>query len=86
MFDLTWESTPLDQLAEAYVAADAEERARIAAAVEALNVRLRADPLAVGESRIGQFRVAFVPRLAILFHVSEADRTVRVVRLRPSRR
>jgi hypothetical protein len=86
MFTLTWENTALDQLADAYVAADSDERARMAAAVDALNVRLRTDPMSVGESRVGAFRVEFVPRLAILFHVSESDGTVRVVRLRTSRR
>lgn len=86
MFELTWSNTSLDQLADSYVAATTEERQRMAAAIESLNTRLRADPLAVGESRVGAFRVAFVPHLAILFHVSEAHRTVRVVRLRPSRR
>jgi plasmid stabilization system protein ParE len=82
MFDLTWENTALDQLADAYVAADPEERERTAAGVESLNTRLRDDPLAVGESRTGAFRMVFVSRLAILFHVSEANRTVRVVRVR----
>jgi ParE toxin of type II toxin-antitoxin system, parDE len=86
MFALIWLSTALDQLADAYVAANSEDRARMAAGIEALNARLRADPLSVGESRVGGFRVDFVPRLAILFHVSETDRIVRVVRLRPSRR
>ncbi|MBN9121497.1 MAG: hypothetical protein J0I06_20500 [Planctomycetes bacterium] len=86
MFALVWEDTALDQLADAYVAAGSEDRAQMAAGVEALNTRLRDDPLAVGESRAGGFRIGFVPRLAILFHVSEADRTVRVVRLRRSRR
>jgi hypothetical protein len=84
MFTLNWEGMALDQLADVYVAATAEERERIA--VEALNARLRADPLAVGESRVGGFRITFVPRLTILLHVSEASRTVRVIRLRPSRR
>lgn len=86
MFALVWENTALDQLAEAYVAADSAVRAQMAASVEALNTNLRDDPLAVGESRIGGFRVTFVPRLAVLFHVSEVDQTVRVVRLRRSRR
>jgi hypothetical protein len=86
MFDLTWENTALEQLADAYVAATTEDREQMATAIEALNVRIRSDPLAVGESRLGAYRVAFVPLLAILFHVSESDRTVRVVRLRPSRR
>lgn len=60
MFELTWSETALEQLADAYVAAGTEDRERMATAIEALNVRLRADPLAVGESRIGTFRVVFV--------------------------
>jgi hypothetical protein len=83
MFDLTWEDTALNQLADAYIAASAKDRERMSAAIEALNARLRAEPLAVGESRVGAFRVVFVPLLAILFYVSESNRTVRVVRLVP---
>jgi plasmid stabilization system protein ParE len=86
MFALIWSNTALDQLADAYVAADPVEREQMAAGIESLNTRLRDDPLAVGESRVGAYRVEFVPRFAVLFHVSEADRIVRVVRLRPSRR
>ena len=47
----------------------------MAAAVEALNDRLRRDPLAEGESREGNLRITFVPLLAVTFHVSQADRT-----------
>ncbi len=75
----------LDRLADLYLGARSDERERMAAGVEALNARLRADPLDVGESREGGFRVAFVPHLVVMFHVSEADRIVRVVSLRPSR-
>jgi len=39
MFALTWSNTALDALADIYVAAEPDERARMAAALEALNVR-----------------------------------------------
>ena len=85
MFDLKWSDSALDRLADIYVAITPQDRAQLAAGVAALNAGLRADPLAIGESRIGGFRIAFLPGLAVLFHVSEADRLVRVVRVRRSR-
>jgi plasmid stabilization system protein ParE len=85
MFDLKWSNTALDQLADVYVAATVDQRAQIAAAVVTLNARLRTEPLTVGESRVGGFRIGFAPWLAVLFHVSEADRNVHVVRVRPTR-
>lgn len=78
MFALIWWNAALDQLADVYVSATPAERARIAAAVDALNARLRADPLAEGESRSGGRRIAFIALAAIGFHVSEADRVVQV--------
>lgn len=80
MFALTWSNTALDQLADVYVAATPDQRTRMASFIDGVNERLRVDPLAVGESRSGGHRIVFVPLLAILFHVSEADRTVRVTR------
>ena len=81
MFALTWSNTALDALADIYVAAEPDERARMAAALEALNVRLRADPLSVGESRAGSNRIALVSLLAVVFQVSESNLTVRVARV-----
>ena len=55
------------------------------AAVEALNSRLRNDPLAEGESRTGGYRIVFLPFLAIGFQVSRTEHVVRVLRVRRSR-
>jgi hypothetical protein len=44
-----------------------------------LNSRLATDPLDVGESRVGNWRVEFVDFVAILFEVFPADGFVRVV-------
>ena len=71
----------IDELADIYVTAQVEQRVRIAAAVDGLNTRLRADPLAVGESRSGGTRIVFVALLAVAFHVSDSARTVRVARV-----
>ena len=81
MFTLIWLDRALDQLADIYVAADPADRARMAAAINALNARLRADPLAEGESRVGDRRITFIPSLSVAFRVSLSDRTVRVGRV-----
>ncbi|MBA4064613.1 MAG: hypothetical protein C0501_13045 [Isosphaera sp.] len=83
MWALTWPAVLLDRLAEVYVAADPALRERMARAVEALNARLRADPLVVGESRERGFRIAFPAGLAVMFHVDPVARTVRVSDVRP---
>ncbi|HET6573903.1 MAG TPA: hypothetical protein VFG68_09895 [Fimbriiglobus sp.] len=78
MFEYRWLETTLDELANLYVAADRPEWERMAAGVERLNARLAADPLDVGESRGGGYRVAFLPLLMVSFHVDEVNRIVRV--------
>ena len=78
MFEYRWLEAALDKLAAIYVAADASERDRMAAGVEAFNAQLAADPLDVGESRVGGYRVAFPVLLRIYFHVDEGRHRVRV--------
>jgi hypothetical protein len=70
VFTLIWLDRALDQLADIYVAA-----------VDALNARLRADPLSEGESRGGDRCLTFIPLLSVGFRVSLSDRTVRVGRV-----
>jgi hypothetical protein len=76
MFAVVWKTAALDHLADLYVAA--EEKDRMADGVEALNARLADDPLAEGEARSSGFRLTFPPLLAVLFHVDEVNRVVRV--------
>ncbi len=78
MYTVIWKSLLLDRLADIYVTADASERERMAAGVEEFNAQLAADPLDVGESRVGGYRVAFPPLLKVSFHVNEANSRVRV--------
>jgi hypothetical protein len=78
MFTVIWKTATLDRLADLYVAAGVPDRDRMAAGVDALNARLAADPLDVGESRSGVLRLAFPPLLAVSFLVDEANRVVRV--------
>jgi hypothetical protein len=81
MFALIWSNYALDRLADIYVAATLDEQARIAAGVDALNARLRSDPLNEGESRSGTYRLTFTPLLSVGFYVSVASRTVQVTRV-----
>ena len=79
MFALIWLTSALDELADIYVAATPDDRARIAAAIDAFNRRVRADPLAEGESRSGGLRIAFVRLVAIVFSVDLQKREVVVL-------
>lgn len=79
MFDFRWLESTHDKLADLYLAVDVPDRDRMADGVERLNARLAADPLDVGESRVGGYRVAFLPLLMVTFHVDEAARRVRVI-------
>src|SRR5438128_661293 len=72
-----WSNRALDLLADIYVAATPAERSRIASGVDALNARLRSEPLNEGESRPGGRRITFPPLRAVVFRVS-MDRVVRV--------
>ena len=78
MYTVIWKSIILDKLAAIYVDEEPSQRERIAAGVESFNARLAADPLDVGESRIGGYRVAFPTLLKVSFHVSVASRRVQV--------
>lgn len=83
MWALTWRGTALDLMAGEYVGLDPDGRDRMAREVQALNSRLRSDPLGVGESRDGGNRVAFVFRLTVYFHVDKPGRVVTVNSVRP---
>ena len=78
MYKVIWKSIILDKLAAIYVAADPAERDRMGAGVESFNARLAVDPLEVGESRSGGYRVAFPSLLEVYFHVNVAMRRVQV--------
>lgn len=63
MFEYLWLETTLDKLADIYITLDVPQRERLATGIEWFNERLAEDPLDVGESRVGGFRVAFPPLL-----------------------
>lgn len=78
MFEYRWRDATLDKLAAIYVTLGLPDQDRMAAGVEQFNARIVADPLSVGESRSGGYRVAFPPLLRVYFHVDPVHRLVRV--------
>ncbi len=77
-FSVVWRDSALDKLADLYVATSEDERDRMARGIESLNRRLADDPLNVGESRDGTFRIVFPPLLLVTFFVDEPRALVQV--------
>jgi hypothetical protein len=74
----TVERTPSAEQELARLWTPAADRADVAAAADTLDLFLQRDPLAAGESRGGDTRIAFQPPLAILFDVDGPNRRVTV--------
>jgi hypothetical protein len=83
MYTVIWRTTALDRLADLYVAASVADRERLATGVEALNSQLAHDPLAIGESRAGDRRIAFTDYLVVRYRVDTVQRVARVTAVAP---
>jgi hypothetical protein len=79
MFTVIWRTRALDELADIVVQSDLNTQDLVERQVTALNKRLAADPLDVGESRGGSRRIAIADPICILFEVSAVNRIVRVL-------
>lgn len=86
MFQVLWEKAALNELTALWLRADSVTRKSITAAVAVIDDRLKLDADTEGESRDGTQRLSFVPPLAVLFQVSEPDRSVTVLQVGWSRR
>ena len=75
-YTVLWQPAAEEQLAALWTSA--EDRNDVAAAADAIDARLRRNPLAEGESRGGVRRILFIPPLVALFVVDEPNRTVYV--------
>lgn len=75
-YTVTWIKSALDELAELWN--DALDRPDVTEASNQIDSILRSNPYAYSESREQDLRIMFVPPLAILFEVREADRIVTV--------
>jgi hypothetical protein len=82
-----WTEKARDQLADAWVAATPDERDLIEQVVLSAERDLRDNPLGVGESRGGPYRVLMRPPLTFWYTVSPDGTRARIFRvLRPHRR
>ncbi len=79
MFRVAWMQSALNELAEAWIQADADQRAAVTAAVDAIDRALELDPESQGESRAGAQRILFEPPLGIVYEVAPRLASVRVV-------
>jgi hypothetical protein len=81
MFRVEWTDAAYDDLASAWTSGDSGRRRAINRAVQTLEARLQADPLAVGESRDGDYRVVHERPIGMDVLVDLATRAVTVVRV-----
>ncbi len=69
----------LDELAQAWLEADGEQRAAVTAAVEAIDRALQVDPASQGESRSGIQRILLEPPLGVVYEIAPRLTSVTVV-------
>lgn len=79
MYTVVWQPAALSSLAEFWT--DTDKRLTVTDAANRIDKTQKENPLEAGESRSDNRRVAFEFPLGVVFHVSEADRLVSVLRL-----
>jgi hypothetical protein len=73
-YTVVWINSALDELAELWNTA--EDRQDVTNAANRIDASLRSHPYLHSESQEQDLRIQFVPPLAVLFEVSDADRKV----------
>ncbi len=86
MFRAAWTQTALDELAQAWIESDGDQRAAITAAVEAIDRALQVDPGSQGESRSGTQRILLQPPLGVVYEVAPRLASVSVIHVWTFRR
>ena len=84
-YTVRWSRRALDALAEIWLA-NPGQRAEINQAAASIDRLLRVNPEEQGESRDNDRRILFMPPLVVIFRVDDANRTVRILRIRRLRR
>jgi hypothetical protein len=69
MFEVVWNQTALNKLAEAWTNADSLMRQDITRAAQEIDLRLQSDPRNQGESRASGQRILFRAPLGVAFEV-----------------
>lgn len=79
-FTVVWKPQAERNLADLWI--QAADRAALTQGVDSLELRLRANPGQVGESRVDfKSRISLEPPLGIAFRIHEQDRIVEVLRV-----
>jgi plasmid stabilization system protein ParE len=82
---IQWMDAARDQLADIYVTTPSEERNDLVQIILSTERDLSDRAATMGESRGGNHRVLFVPRVTI-FYTLDPHGVVRIFRIRPSKR
>ena len=83
MFEVDWRDEALNDLTDAWLAADGPGRLAITKAVRRIDHALARTPLDTGEGRGGNHRIHFEGSLVVIFQVFEAEHSVQVVTTGP---
>lgn len=75
-FTIRWRDAALDDLAAAWINADAGQREAITKAAHTIEQEIKFQPHQKGESRADGERIFFSAPLAVLFHVEDHERSV----------
>ncbi|MFQ5731401.1 MAG: hypothetical protein ACE5KM_05535 [Planctomycetaceae bacterium] len=86
MFRVEWLPTALEELAAIWATADESARTATTQAAHQVDTLLSNGPLNEGESRAGDYRIMYVPPLAIYYRVDLASRVVIVNQVWPMKR
>jgi hypothetical protein len=75
-YTVVWIKSALDELAELWN--NASDRQAVTDAANSIDSILKSNPVDYSESREENLRILFVPPLAALFEISDADRMITV--------
>jgi hypothetical protein len=81
-FRVKWRRKAKQALAAVWLTAP--DRNEVTAAAHRIEVILRRDPLGIGESRGGDFRIVFDQPISLLYQVDPVRREVRIITVGPA--
>lgn len=80
-YRVCWREEASDELATIWLKSGSADRRAVTEAADAIDKALASEPTECGESRGEKRRIFFVESLAVIFQVSEPDRTVNVLQV-----
>jgi plasmid stabilization system protein ParE len=80
-YSVRWRDEASDELATIWLKSESAGRREVTKAADAIDKALANQPTECGESRGEKRRIFYVEPLAVIFQVSEPDRTVNVLQI-----